>query len=181
MRSGPDGKQQRDNELLVAAAFRLHYGPPDLEQIPFDGSYKVDDHEIFVIDKFALSDNLTSASKQPNQCDDIYLDKETVPSIKSILAAAYNRADNTETMYSVDLGGEVLVNGIPGIVGDTGRLQVGLDGAPIEGRIGGRDCREGEVTDPLHRWSLGEEGQCDGPMIPGRQDTGRPFWLMPSS
>jgi hypothetical protein len=71
----------------------------DAEEIAFDGGYKVDDHEIFVIDKFPLSDDLASASKTPNQFEDIVLDSETTPSIKSILAASYDRTDNKPTVY----------------------------------------------------------------------------------
>ena len=71
----------------------------DAEEIAFDGSYKVDDHEIFVIDKFPLGDNLASASKTPNQYEDIILDSATTPTIKSILAASYDRKDNKPTVY----------------------------------------------------------------------------------
>jgi len=71
----------------------------DAEEIAFDGGYKVDDHEIFVIDNFPLGDNLATASKNPNQFEDIVLDSETTPSIKSILAASYDRKDNKPTVY----------------------------------------------------------------------------------
>lgn len=71
----------------------------DAKEIPFDGSYKVDDHEIFVIDNFSLDESLSSASKHPNQFENIVLDSETTPSIKSILAAAHNRNDGTPTVY----------------------------------------------------------------------------------
>lgn len=71
----------------------------DVEEVSFDGSYKVDDHEIFVIDNFPLINSLSSASKHPNQFEDIALDSETTPTIKSILAAAYNRSDDKPTVY----------------------------------------------------------------------------------
>ncbi len=71
----------------------------DAEEIAFDGSYKVDDHEIFVIDNFPLGNSLSSASKHPNQFEDIALDSETTPSIKSILAAAHDRNDDKPTVY----------------------------------------------------------------------------------
>lgn len=71
----------------------------DAEEIAFDGGYKVDDHEIFVIDKFPLSDDLVSASKTPNQFEDIVLDSALTASIKSILAASYDRKDNKPTLY----------------------------------------------------------------------------------
>jgi hypothetical protein len=71
----------------------------DTEEIAFDGSYKVDDYEIFVIDKFPLSDDLVSASKNPNQFEDIVLDSASTASIKSILAASYDRKDNKPTLY----------------------------------------------------------------------------------
>lgn len=71
----------------------------DAEEIAFDGGYKVDDHEIFVIDKFPLSDDLVSASKTPNQFEDIVLDSASTASIKSILAASYDRKDNKPTLH----------------------------------------------------------------------------------
>ena len=39
----------------------------DAEEIAFDGGYKVDDHEIFVIENFPLGNGLSAASKHPNQ------------------------------------------------------------------------------------------------------------------
>ena len=71
----------------------------DTEEITFDGNYKVEDHEVFVLDNFTLSSKLISAAKQPNQCDDISLDAETTPTIKSILAAVHDPDEGTQTVY----------------------------------------------------------------------------------
>ena len=71
----------------------------DAEEIAFDGGYKVDDHEIFVIHKFPLSDQLVSAPRTPNQFEDIVLDSASTASIKSILAASYDRKHNELTLY----------------------------------------------------------------------------------
>ncbi len=69
------------------------------EEIAFDGSYKVDDNEIFVIDNFTLGDDLLSALQNPHQAEKIVLNSETTPTIKSILATSYDHTNMKATVY----------------------------------------------------------------------------------
>ena len=71
----------------------------NLERIPFDGGYRVDESEIFVIENYTISEEFTTASKFPNQFDSIVLDKTHPPTIKAILAASHDHTSNSTVIY----------------------------------------------------------------------------------
>jgi hypothetical protein len=77
----------------------VEFFSPDDEVIPFDGGYQPDDHEIFLIDPFTLTDDLVSACRRPNQCADLVLSTEVTPTIKSVFAAACHPDDPSPTVY----------------------------------------------------------------------------------
>jgi hypothetical protein len=71
----------------------------DLERIPFDGSYRVDESEIFVIDDYAIAADFTTAPKHPNQFENIVLDKTDPPQIKAVLAASHDHGNDSALIY----------------------------------------------------------------------------------
>jgi hypothetical protein len=71
----------------------------DLERIPFEGSYRVDDSEIFVIEDFNIAESFTTAAGHPNQVESIVLDKASPPTIKAIFAAIHDHTSKSATLY----------------------------------------------------------------------------------
>lgn len=59
---------------------------PDLERIPFEGTYQVDESEVFVIEDLKIAEIFTTAPMHPSQFESIVLDKTNPPTIKAIFA-----------------------------------------------------------------------------------------------
>jgi hypothetical protein len=78
------------------AAQFLH---PDLERIPFEGTYQVDDSEVFVIEDFKIAEIFTAAPMHPSQFESIVLDKTNPPTIKAIFAASHDYTSDSATIY----------------------------------------------------------------------------------
>src|SRR5262249_29885159 len=72
---------------------------PDLERIPFEGTYQVDDSEVFVIEDFKIDEIFTTAPMHPSQFESIVLDKTNPPTIKAIFAASHDYTSNSATIY----------------------------------------------------------------------------------
>jgi len=72
---------------------------PNLEHIDFDGSYKVDESEVFVISGFALPESFTNAPKHPTQYEAVAFDKGQVPQIKSVFAATFGHKESASSFY----------------------------------------------------------------------------------
>ena len=72
---------------------------PDLHRIPFEGRYKADEHELFLIPNFTMCAQYLSAAAHPQQCDDLIL-KETAPlTLRSLFAAEHDPGRNSTTIW----------------------------------------------------------------------------------
>jgi hypothetical protein len=72
---------------------------PDLERIHFEGTYQVDDSEVFVIEDFKIAEIFKTASLYPSQYESIVLDKTNPPTIKAIFAASHDYTSDSATIY----------------------------------------------------------------------------------
>ena len=66
-------------------------------RIAFDGSYNIDETEIYELSKFQIDSSIVGAVKQPQSPDDFNLKKDE--QIKSIFAGEYDRNANKATIY----------------------------------------------------------------------------------
>lgn len=92
--------QQLQSELTgLFEAQATEFLSADLDRVPFDGRYKVDESELFIISGFKMSDEYLAAAKQPQQCDDLILKQTTPVAIRSLFAARHDVASDSTTIY----------------------------------------------------------------------------------
>ncbi len=71
----------------------------NLDRVDFDGRYKVDESEIFLIDAFPMSQDILTAVQHPNQCDNLDLSHTSPPSIRAVFAGQYDATAQSSTIW----------------------------------------------------------------------------------
>lgn len=87
-------KLAREVQVLLSEAFALAAANllnPDVEQIPFNGSYKPDQDEISYIEGFDMPDEIWAAIREPTSVEELRLGLDA-PNIRAIFTGATDEA-----------------------------------------------------------------------------------------